>query len=125
MIKRMVEATRKEYLATDEATIKELVETYIDLANKFYIPTKNEALEEYINQQSVGFGLMEQVQQSEIEEDNSTYYLFALMLLFFSCWCTLPTGAVTIQAVAKPKVMTAVQQAGLKKLDFLDEAVKQ
>jgi len=85
MIKRMVEATRKEYLATDEATIKELVETYIDLANKLYVPTKNEALEEYIKSVGFGFGfgLMEQVQQSEIEEDNSTYYLFALMLLFF------------------------------------------
>jgi len=83
MIERMVEATRKENLATDEATIKELVETYIGLANKFYVPTKNEALEEDINQQSVGFGLMEQVQQSEIEEDNSTYSLFSLILLFF------------------------------------------
>ena len=115
MIERMLEATRKEYWAASEETVKELVETYIELAQKHDVFSKNETFEEYVNEQAAGYGLapltplapamqaqpvdapqsssqqktqiegqvMEEVQQSEVVEDNDVYYLVSLMALFF------------------------------------------
>jgi len=57
MIERMLEATRKEYWATDAKTLKTLLETYIELAQKYDVFTKNETFNEYVNEQAMGFGL--------------------------------------------------------------------
>ncbi len=57
MVERMLEATRKAYWNADEKIIKELLETYIELAKKYDVLTKNEAFETYVNKQATGFGL--------------------------------------------------------------------
>jgi len=58
MIERMLEAARKDYWAADAETLKALVETYTELAKKHDVFSKNEAFEEYVNEQAQGFGLV-------------------------------------------------------------------
>lgn len=57
MIERMVEAERKDYWETDEATMKKMIETYVELAKKYDLATQNEKFEEYLNGKAAGFGL--------------------------------------------------------------------
>jgi len=57
MVERMMEATRKEYWAADADTLKKLLETYIELSQKYDILTKNEAFKKYVNEHAAGFGL--------------------------------------------------------------------
>lgn len=68
MIERMLEAVRKEYWATDTETLKELLETYIELAQKYDVFTKNESFNEYLNEQAMGFGLAPLVPLVQVEE---------------------------------------------------------
>ncbi|MDG1752547.1 MAG: cobaltochelatase subunit CobN, partial [Thalassotalea sp.] len=57
MIERMVEAERKDYWQTDEATMKKMVETYLELVKNYDLTTQNEKFNEYVNNQAAGFGL--------------------------------------------------------------------
>ncbi len=57
MVERMLEATRKEYWSADEETLKELLDTYVELAQKYDVLTKNETFKDYVDTQAVGFGL--------------------------------------------------------------------
>jgi cobaltochelatase CobN len=57
MIERMLEAERKDYWDTDAATLAELVETYVELANAFDVYSSNEAFKDYVAVQAIGFGL--------------------------------------------------------------------
>ena len=54
---RFLEAIRKGYFKTDEKTIKKLVETYMEIANKYNVYTDNEKLKEYLKGKAVGYGL--------------------------------------------------------------------
>lgn len=54
---RFLEAIRKGYFKTDEKTIKKLVETYMEMANKHNIYTDNEKFKEYVKGKAVGYGL--------------------------------------------------------------------
>ncbi len=113
MIERMLEAARKEYWAADAETLKTLTETYIELAQKYDVFTRNEGFKTFVNEQAAGFGLapltplaqaktvhaqaapqsaqstpvegqkMEQVQQNEALTDNNVYYLVSLIAVFF------------------------------------------
>ncbi|AWB65802.1 cobaltochelatase subunit CobN [Saccharobesus litoralis] len=56
IIERMLEAERKDYWQTDEATIKKLVETYAELAVEFDVATNNDKFNEYMDQKLTGFG---------------------------------------------------------------------
>ncbi len=57
MVERMLEAARKQYWTTDEETLKKLLETFIELSQKYDILVKNERFKEYVNEQAEGFGL--------------------------------------------------------------------
>lgn len=57
MLERMIEATRKDYWDADEETIKEMIETYIELANQYDVVTSNEKFNEFVEGQAAGFGL--------------------------------------------------------------------
>lgn len=57
MLERMMEANRKEYWKTDEATVKKMLEAYIDLANRFDVVTDNDKFTEFVETQGAGFGL--------------------------------------------------------------------
>ncbi len=113
MIERMLEAVRKEYWAADAETLTELLETYIELAQKYAVFTPNESFKEYVKQTARGFGLarltpleqaatapaqaapqsaqttqvagqkMQKVQQSEATTDSKVYYLVSLLGGFF------------------------------------------
>ena len=54
---RFLEAIRKGYFKTDEKTIKKLVETYMEMANKHNVYTENEKFKEYVKGKAVGYGL--------------------------------------------------------------------
>ncbi len=112
MIERMLEATRKKYWAADAETLKELLETYIELAQKYDVFAKNEAFNDYVNEQATGFGLapllqatqtsasaasqpaeqsiqvegqmMEEMKQHEASEDNNIRFMIALLALVFA-----------------------------------------
>ncbi len=57
IIERMLEAVRKGYWKTDDATIKKMVETYTEIASEFDVATDNEKFNEYMDATAVGFGL--------------------------------------------------------------------
>lgn len=54
---RMLEAIRKDYWQTDEQTVRELVQTYVDLANRFDVHTSNQTFEAYVQELAQGFGI--------------------------------------------------------------------
>ncbi len=54
---RFLEAIRKDYFKTDEKTIKKLVETYMEMANKHNVYTDNEKFKEYVKGKAAGYGL--------------------------------------------------------------------
>lgn len=54
---RMLEAIRKDYWQTDEQTVRELVQTYVDLANQYDVYTSNETFKAYIQELATGFGI--------------------------------------------------------------------
>ncbi len=54
---RILEAERKEYFQTDEATLKKLTETYLEMANKYDVFTDNEKFKENLEKMAIGFGL--------------------------------------------------------------------
>ncbi|GHE94589.1 cobaltochelatase subunit CobN [Thalassotalea profundi] len=58
IIERMLEAVRKGYWKTDEATIKKMVETYTEIAAEFDVVTDNEKFNQYMDSTAAGFGLM-------------------------------------------------------------------
>lgn len=57
MIERMLEAERKDYWQTDDQTIKQLVETYLEIKRDHNVFSENETFLENLNQQAQGFGL--------------------------------------------------------------------
>ncbi|WKD48605.1 cobaltochelatase subunit CobN [Microbulbifer spongiae] len=57
MLERMLEAVRKGYWPADAQTLKKMLETYTELANRHDIATDNETFTEYVNTQALGFGL--------------------------------------------------------------------
>lgn len=57
MLERMLEAVRKEYWNADTATIKEMLDVYIELANQYDVPTSNTKFKEYVQAQAAGYGL--------------------------------------------------------------------
>ena len=57
MIERMLEAQRKEYWETDEETLKQLVETYLEIKRDHNVFSENETFLENLSQQAKGFGL--------------------------------------------------------------------
>lgn len=57
IIERVLEAERKEYFQTDEATLEKLTETYLEMANKYDIYSDNEAFKEKLANLAQGFGL--------------------------------------------------------------------
>jgi len=57
MIERMLEAERKDYWQTDDKTIKKLVTTYQQLAQRYDVHTDNEKFSDYVNSKAIGFGL--------------------------------------------------------------------
>ena len=57
MIERMLEAERKDYWQTDDQTIKQLVETYLEIKRDHNVFSENETFLENLTQQAQGFGL--------------------------------------------------------------------
>ncbi len=57
MVERILEAERKEYFQTDEATLEKLTETYLEMANKYDIYTDNEVFKDKLENLAQGFGL--------------------------------------------------------------------
>ena len=57
MIERMLEAQRKDYWETDEETLKQLVETYLEIKRDHNVFSENEIFLENLSQQAKGFGL--------------------------------------------------------------------
>ncbi len=71
IIERMLEAARKEYWTTDADTLRELTQTYIEIAQKYDVLTQNEQFREYVNEQATGFGLaplVKEVQEAQLSE---------------------------------------------------------
>ncbi|WKZ32030.1 MAG: cobaltochelatase subunit CobN [Thermodesulfobacteriota bacterium] len=54
---RMLEAVRKDYWDADEATVRALVETYLDAVERHDYKTDNKLLDEYARQAAAGFGM--------------------------------------------------------------------
>lgn len=54
---RMLEAARKDYWKTDDATKRELVQVYQELAKKYDVHTSNETFKAYVAELAKGFGL--------------------------------------------------------------------
>ena len=57
IIERVLEAERKDYFETDEATLKKLTETYLEIANKYDVYTENEKFKQNLQQLAEGFGM--------------------------------------------------------------------
>lgn len=57
MIERMLEANRKDYWETDEATLKKLVETYSELAKTYDVMTSNKKFLDFVADKAAGFGV--------------------------------------------------------------------
>ncbi len=57
ILERMLEANRKDYWQADIETLKEMLKTYIDLANRYDVVTTNEKFNEFVSVQAAGFGL--------------------------------------------------------------------
>ncbi len=121
IIERMLEATRKGYWAPDAETLKKMLETYTELANKHDVVTDNEKFTEYVQTQNVGFGLAplapgqtapdvssaqskaatQQVQGQKLEEqvkveenESKDKWLYLLILMIF-------TGGFVYQRIEK------------------------
>ena len=56
-IERILEAERKDYFETDEATLQKLTETYLEMANKYDVYSDNEKFKENLEQLAEGFGM--------------------------------------------------------------------
>lgn len=54
---RMLEAVRKGYWEASEQTVRELVETYVDIAQRHDVFTANRTFEAYVEELAIGFGL--------------------------------------------------------------------
>lgn len=54
---RMLEATRKDYWQADAQTVRELVATYQELAQRYDVHTRNETFKAYVQELAAGFGL--------------------------------------------------------------------
>lgn len=54
---RFLEAIRKGYFKTDEKTLKRLVETYMEMANRHDVYTDNEVFKTFVKAKAVGYGL--------------------------------------------------------------------
>ena len=54
---RFLEAIRKGYFKTDEKTIRKLVETYMEMANKHDVYSKNDTFKEYVKNKAKGYGI--------------------------------------------------------------------
>ncbi|WP_133406490.1 cobaltochelatase subunit CobN [Parashewanella tropica] len=108
IIERMLEATRKGYWTPDAETLKKMLETYTELANKHDVVTDNEKFTEYVQEQNAGFGLaplapgqaapnanaasqaatqqvtgqkLEQVEKAEEVESNDKWLFLAIFLI--------------------------------------------
>lgn len=57
MAERFLEAERKDYFQTDEATLKKLTELYLEMANKHDVYTENEKFKDRLQELAQGFGL--------------------------------------------------------------------
>ena len=57
LLERMLEAVRKDYWQADAATLETMIERYQALISTHDLMVDNEKLREYVNQQSIGFGL--------------------------------------------------------------------
>jgi len=57
IIERVLEAERKEYFETDDATLEKLTATYLEMANKYDIYSDNEVFKEKLENLAQGFGL--------------------------------------------------------------------
>jgi cobaltochelatase CobN len=57
VVERMLEAARKEYWQTDEATLRTLAELYIDAVERLDYHASTATVEAYVHELAVGFGL--------------------------------------------------------------------
>lgn len=57
MVERMLEATRKEYWEPTETTLRELVETWVELTEEFMLSAGNPAIATFVQGTAAGFGL--------------------------------------------------------------------
>ena len=57
ILERMLEAVRKEYWSTDQATLQKIIQTYTELANKYDVVTDNDTFNNYVSDTAAGFGL--------------------------------------------------------------------
>jgi len=57
MIERMLEANRKDYWETSPERLKQLVEKYSEMLNKYDLFVDNEKLKDHVNELAKGFGL--------------------------------------------------------------------
>ena len=57
IIERMLEAVRKGYWQADAETLKKMLETYTEIANRHDVVTDNETFTEFVKEQNAGFGL--------------------------------------------------------------------
>jgi len=57
MIERMLEAERKDYWKTDDETLSQLVETYLEIKRDHNVFSENEKFLDNLSQQAEGFGL--------------------------------------------------------------------
>lgn len=55
---KILEANRKGYFKTDEATLKKLVELYKELQKKYKVKTYNTKFKDFVDNKAIGFGLM-------------------------------------------------------------------
>lgn len=71
MLEWMLEANRKDYWKADAETLKKIIERYDDLLNKHDLLVKNEQMREFLQEQSVGFGLDISLPAPELPSDVS------------------------------------------------------
>lgn len=57
IVERMLEAVRKGYWEASEQTVRELVETYVDIAERHDVFTANRTFTAYVEELAAGFGL--------------------------------------------------------------------
>ncbi len=53
----MLEAERKDYWQTDDETLKQLVETYLEIKRDHNVFSDNEKFEQYLESAAQGFGM--------------------------------------------------------------------
>lgn len=113
ILERMLEAVRKDYWQADEQTLQKMLDTYTDLANQYDVVTDNEKFNQYVNEQSAGFGLnpilsampdapaqaqnaaaqqvsgqklekVEQAQNQEVDHSDTYLMVFGIFAIFFA-----------------------------------------